>query len=354
MPRPQILVLTAALGLLAAACGKTPDKAAPTSTAAPIAQTRSEEFHYDDPCSLLEPKEVEAVLGVPLAVPPFRSAGAAPVGTGDDCVYETADFHRIIFHVDFTNGPQAYRIGGFANKLLAGHPDAATKKAFKLDNGREIAGEWDEARVLAMNCCIFMTVRADQAIQIDFTGSDATLQQAAELVNTAYRRIDKPLEIDGVAGVEAAKAHATQRPAAVEACKLLSRAEVEAIVGKLSADPSGKDDSCSYEQPDPNNPQYKRQYQVSIRWRGGYNEFRSQPYVAGIAMHAVMANAPPELQPGDAPDKKLTEESGPWFHAGPGARGFMAVKKDVLVEVNSLGPDKPEAHKLAAAMMSKI
>ena len=50
-----------------AACGnKQPGDVAVASRAAPMAAASSDEFHHDDPCSLLEPKEVAAVLGAPL------------------------------------------------------------------------------------------------------------------------------------------------------------------------------------------------------------------------------------------------------------------------------------------------
>ncbi len=344
-------VAAAALGLLCGGCSKTPHNIPATSSAAPIAKSSSDELHYDDPCSLLEPKEVEAAMGAPLAVPPYRSGGAAPVASGDDCVYETADFHRIMFHVDFKDGAQAYGIGGIANKLLGGHPDAATKKAFRLDNGTELNGEWDEARLMAMNCCIFMTMRGDQAIQIDFTSSDATLPQAAELVNAAYRRIDKPLTLDGAAGVDAAKAHAKQRPLEVDACKLLPRAEAEAILGKLATEPTGSKGTCTYELPAEAG---RRLYELNIRWRGGYEKFRSDPYVAGIAMNALLANTPLGKKENAAQNDQAPAEAGPWYHAADQAGGFMAVKKDVVVTVNSLGASPEGKRKLAAAVMSKI
>ena len=358
LPRPhRLLVVFAGLILMAAGCSKSHDKAPPTSkapppsTGAPIAKSSSEEFHYDDPCSLLEPKEVEAVIGAPLAVPPYRGGGGSPSVSGDECIYETADFHRITLHVDFKDGAQAYNIGGFANKLLGSHPDAGTRQAFRLQDGTELTGEWDEARLMAMNCCIFMTMRGDQAIQIDFTGSDATLPQAAGLVNAAYQRIDKPLKVDGAAGVEAAKTHARQRPAKTPACQLLSRAEVEAVLGKLIRDPTGKDSICSYQVAGAQ-PGWTEQYDIDMWWTGGYSEFRSAPYVEGMAAHALMANAPPELQPKDGQAQKPPEEKGPWQRAGDGRNGFMAVKNDAMVVVT--GRQHPQLVKLAAAVMSKI
>jgi len=61
--------------------------------------------------------------------------------------------------------------------------------------GAELAGEWDEASHMAMTCCIFMAMRGDQLITIDFTATPATLRQAATLVDSAYKRMEQPLQV---------------------------------------------------------------------------------------------------------------------------------------------------------------
>ncbi|MBV8909667.1 MAG: hypothetical protein JOZ89_02790, partial [Gammaproteobacteria bacterium] len=170
----------------------------------------------------------------------------------------------------------------------------------------------------------------------------------------AYRRIDKPLKIDGAAHIDAAKAFAETRPAKVEACKLLTRAEVEVVIGKLAGDPSGQGDHCNYSVSDPQFPGNVRQYEMSLWWRGGYEHFRSQPYIEGIGMSAVLANTPLAKEAAAHKDDKPAEESGPWLHAGNQGNGFAAVKKDVLVQVSALGQTTPEMRQLAAAVMSKI
>jgi hypothetical protein len=88
--------------ILAACGGKPPPNSVSALRAAPRA-AKSFDESQDDPCSLLEPKEVEAVLGAPLGVPPYRSSKGAygPATNGRDCVYETADFHTIALSVDF-------------------------------------------------------------------------------------------------------------------------------------------------------------------------------------------------------------------------------------------------------------
>jgi hypothetical protein len=258
------VLLYAAVFSVAACSSKTsppPGTAASPSTSAapPIAKTSSNEFNYDDPCTLLEPKEVEAVLGAPLAIPPYRAAGAGARRTafeGHDCVYDAADFQRITLTVEFHDGASGYKMVTSTKSLLGSHPDANVKKAFRLADGTELAGEWDEATLMPMRCCDFLALRADRTIEIDFTNSKATLAQAASLVDTAFKRIDKPLKIDGTAAIDAAAARAAQLGKPRDPCSLVTRAEAESILGnKLIADPvvnTGGDSgeaSCTYELP---------------------------------------------------------------------------------------------------------
>src|SRR5262249_55842682 len=133
--------------------------------------------------------------------------------------------------------------GGRGNEQIANN----VHKNFQLDDGTELSGEWDEASLTPMNCCIFNALRGDQLLAIDFTGTRLSLRQVAPLLDAAFKRMDKPLHINGNAAVAAALALDKTRPKPVDVCTLLTRAEVEAIVGPLGADPAGKGhDSCTY------------------------------------------------------------------------------------------------------------
>ncbi len=334
-----------------AGCGGKPRAPISGSDSArpPISQTTSDEFHHDDPCALLEPKEVEAVLGAPLGTPPYRAHNTTPGADGPDCVYVTANFHEITLTVDFTDGAQSYRMTGFAKKLLGGAPSAAAKKALTLDDGTELTGEWDEAQLTALNCCLFNALRADQMISIDFTGSDATLRQAASLVDAAFKRIDKPLKLDGAANVAAAQAFAKTRPMQADPCALVSRSEAEAILGPLVSAPApGGTASCSYEVPRENG--IRRVYELDYTWRGGYAENRGMAHtvrITGMAMGGAATDADDQpLAAGSADD--------PWERAGVSYNDFVALKKDVRVKIDrrTLDPDKVKA--LVGAAMRKI
>jgi hypothetical protein len=362
--------------LCGALCGCSHKSAPPTGSTAPppppFASSDSEEdYAKDDPCSLLEPKEVEAVLGAPLAVPPYRGANAAsdPSGSSDTCIYEAANFRYISLEVTYEGGAQAYSMTNMVKGLMkggGGKGDIANnvKKNFRLDDGTELSGEWDEASLTAMNCCIFNGLRGDQLITVDFTASRATLPQAAALIDSAYKRIEQPLKINGSAGISAAKALGKTRPAPRDVCSLLTRAEVEAIVGKLGADPVAHGQSgCTFNLPVV--PQTVPQsYDLEVRWRGGYYQWRTDRYVSHIGGAAVgqMAHdvVPGIPEPKAESHAEADEGGGTAVPADPAesvsddGMHFVVVKKDVQVSVNSRFVDKERAQALVAAAAAKI
>jgi hypothetical protein len=99
------LLLLVSLGALAACDNK--DNAAKkeqSSTAASTAATAAAD--KQDPCGLLNPEEVAAVIG-PLAGPPYRSnGGVTPSPNGKSCRYETADLHALSVEVIWQGGAQ--------------------------------------------------------------------------------------------------------------------------------------------------------------------------------------------------------------------------------------------------------
>lgn len=244
---------------------------------------------------------------------------------------------------------------GFAKKLLGGAPTESAKQAFKMDDGTELAGEWDEASLTAMNCCIFNALRADQMITIDFTGSEATLPQAASLVDAAYKRIDKPLKLDGGANVDAAIAFLKTRPKRMSACSVLSRSEAEAILGPLIAAPVAHDDdhtgtstSCEYQVPPEKG--IARSYELKYRWDGGYYDIRTDAHtvrLTGMAMGGAATKTDTPLPATGAP-------GDPWERAGIFYNDFVALKKDVEVKIDKRGLDEGKVKALVAAAMRKF
>jgi hypothetical protein len=376
------------------------DAASSGAVRPPMAQSDNAQFHYDDPCSLLTPAEVEAAFGARLGTAPYRASGIDPDPAGSDCVYQTANFQTVTLHVEFDGGQQAYHIADFIGGLVKGSNavNGQAKKAMVSEDGSEIAGEWDEAKLTPFNCCIFNALLADQMITIDFTGSTLTLKQAAGLVDAALKRLKKPLSLDGGANVAAARAFLETRPHRMDPCSLLTQAEVEAIVGKLAAAPKAQGDDCSYELPQqPGFP--PRIYDLQFEWSGGNYKFRQDLHAAGMAGAALggmtvqthtQVQVPNTGAAGSGSPSSGTQtqevnetisvdeasrrsmgetfsqaahltgkedaaSTGPWERIAPIGPGLEAVKKDVLVEASlGFGVDKDRARALLAAAMKKF
>jgi hypothetical protein len=228
-----------------------------------------------------------------------------------------------------------------------------------------------------------VALRADQKIEIDFTGSDATLKQAASLVDAAFKRIDKPLKIDGGAdaSIAAAAELEKRRLKPVDPCTLLARAEVEALIGKLAGNPvSNGTDSCAYELPTAGMRQI---YQLEFTWRGGYYKWRSDSHLAAIgtgALASMAGDVTKEMRQGlggkgavegheaeteavsqgaaaevkKALDNKTLAANDAWEQAEFQAMDFAAVKKDVLVRIKLPGVKRDDATRLVAAAMRKL
>lgn len=395
--------LTVGICALLCACGNRHQNAQRASSAAvrpPMAQSDSGEFHYEDPCSLLTPAEVEAALGARLGTAPYRGSSTNPQPDGSDCVYQTVNFQTVTLSVSFDGGQQAYHIGDIVSTMVKGASGVVSdsaKKAMISEDGSEIAGEWDEAKLTPFNCCIFNALRADQMISIDFTGSTMTLKQAAGLVDAAFKRLAKPLSLDGGANVAAARAFLKTRPRRLEPCSVLTQAEVEAIVGKLAAAPKAQGDDCSYELPQkPGFP--PRIYDLQFDWSGGNYQLREDLHTAGMAGAAlggmtfqtktqVQVPIPSPAGSGSPSSGTRTREvnesisvdeaskrtvgetfsqaahltgeqdaalTGPWERIAPVGPGYEAVKKDVLVKIGLYGVDRDRARALLAAAMNKF
>ena len=359
-------ILTGALSCALIGCGAHHSIEATAPPPTPFAKSASTEFfRTDDPCNLLQPQEVEAVLG-PLAVAPYRSGnGTNPTPSGDSCVYETANFRYISLQVVREGGSRVYSLTGMVSNLLkqgGGNAEIQNnvRKNFKLDDGTEIAGAWDEASLTPMNCCIFQALRGDQLIIVDFTPSRATLKQAAELVDKAYQRLEQPLKIDGGGAVVAAKALDKTRPKPVDVCTLLTSDQLAAILGPLPSPPeSHGHDGCAYQVAP------MRRYELTVHWREGYRDWRADRHtntLGGAAIHQIAGDvgvqqgvrlAPNQVTPGPAP-VAASGDADPAETVSDDGMRFVVVKRDVEVRVNNSFNDPVKAQALIAAAIAKL
>jgi hypothetical protein len=378
-------VLIAALGALLvvwfAGCGSSNGTTGAGSGSSARRSARSEH----DPCSLLDPNEVAALIG-PLAGPPFRTREASddndPSDSGDACVYETADFSNIRLSVTWKDGAMALKAISLPTRIVSGAMNNAPGKDAVVKNllpgGVQLAGEWDEA--MNLGCCQIFALRGDTLVSFDFRGWRDDMKGAAGVLDKALVRVEKPLSVDGAAGNAAAKQRAAQRPAKRDACSLLTRAEAEAILGPLLADPhpTSKDGTdCMYrftqaESEDSTLKDAPKEFKafvggltggktglvsgavdtaLTINWRGGFRALHESQQVGGAAMGAFSGS------PG-MPRRQTGKVDGPWTEAAQTSLTFTAVKKDVSVSVDTapmLSQKQVELRRrLVAAAIGKI
>ncbi|HVN47101.1 MAG TPA: hypothetical protein VMT66_17900 [Steroidobacteraceae bacterium] len=376
-------ILGAALGLLlVAACqrGKQNPSVDGAGGATTPAVTRAKsQSGAPDPCSLLEPSEAEAVMG-PLATPPFRSSDrGVPEESGRACTYLTGDFRSITLEPTWHDGSTVLKAVSLPGRITSGvqegvgnrPEDAPTREDLQnihkslLANGVRIDGEWDEAQVLG--CCMIYALRGDRLIAFDFEGWKNDPPAAAGLLNKALLRLERPSAYDGAAAVPAARERNKARPTVRVACSLLTRAEVEAVLGPLLADPrpGSSENVCKYrfrteaaaEGPLSHAPQQVRELassiyggqggfapgpldiEVTLQWRDGFRLLAANQQVAG-AMTGMTS------LPGVAQPPPVAAGEGPWQEAAQYPLLFTAVKNDAAVSVGTAMQPKDTVLKL--------
>lgn len=360
------LLSVVALAIVAlTGCGKS---APPTSTdlAAVATPAKPDPYAWPDParfevpagpdsCTLLDPKQVELVLGEPLAVPPYRSDPNRTTNTdGKYCTYRGKDLRWIVIDVISTGGKGVMKsLGGIGSRI-----NAAAKGELKLPfGGTTLDGDWDEATIAS--CCTLMALRDDTLVTINIGGSKATLEQAAKLANDAMKNLAKPLPINGAAGVAAANALLKTIPSVANHCALLTRAEAEAVLGPLSAEPLQGDNGCDYRYTDAQG--HADQLGVSVKGNG-FEEFRENNELLG-SIGKQGAQFAAGLDPtSKAPVVALPnindpqpEQPGPWDDATSTKMGaFNLVRHDVFVEIGGLSLTHDQIRKLAETVGANL
>ena len=320
---PALLALCCALWLVTGPTGA-------------IAQTAT-----DNPCSLLTASEVKAVLGGPLAGPPYRANGNEPDIGGDTCRYRTADFRSIAVTVDWIYGGDAFAMFSVVGNVVK---DGGMGNVLTLSDGAEVTGNWDRAALFL--CCEFNALRGDQRVDVDISGSEATVKQAAALADQAVERLAVPLQVASNLGIAEARALDANRPVVRSACDLLERADAERLLGgPLFQDPEGKEDRCTYVWT-PVGTDYQAQIKLTVTWHGGFSEFRNTLSALGQGL-AMVTDTPTVAGSSD--------ESGPSVFDAYSSSiiGVMGVRKDVLLSIES-GPMSDTAAKFLAAAAKNL
>ena len=298
-----------------------------------------------DPCRLLEPKEVEAVLGAPLAGAPYLGgnpdgdSGPTPNPDGDVCWYYTANDSNLTIQADWKDAG-AINAGISANVAKA---EAATKGMLKLQDGTELTGDWDEAKM--RGCCTLVAIQGDSMVEINFAGSlSATTEQAGELANKALGRLNKPLEISGQAGLKDALKHLLTRYTSEDPCSLWTNADITQLLGAPKGEPTRSSNECDIRYTSKDGRGHE--LVATVTFINGYRGFRRDNATYGGFAKSINA-AGISLR-----ESKGVE--GPWEAASDGAIQFNSVNKDAQIAVRHGGMSQDDLRAFIGHAYAKI
>jgi len=332
------LLLIACIAL--AACGKHEEQN--DTASAPPEQSGSE----GDPCSLLQPGEVETAIGK-LALAPYREGLNGPDASGDKCVYLTKDFHRVVVDVTWTDGAMVMKMLGMPAAMA---DQAGMRGKLPLPDGVTITGEWDEAK--ALSCCEISAMRGDSVVAIDFMATELTTAQGADLLNAALRRLDAPLKnIDGAAPVGEAKQleeSAAGRPKPVPACTLITAADAAALLGPVDTLPEDNDQRCEYR-----SKTQPKLVSFSVGWTRGYQSWRSDRDLGAKVVGSLLGGEAKEPDAA-ANAAAAVKYPGPWEKADVVVMDFVAVRGDVIMKIDIRGTSVDNAKALMAIAMNRV
>ncbi len=309
-----------------------------------------------DPCSLLDSNEVAAAIG-PLASPPYRGE-FAPNADSPSCRYDTKDHRRMLVNVDWSGGTAAMKVIGFGRKLTDPIAKQGDEKIGMtvLSSGDTITGAWDRIAEGPMQCCDLHALRGDKHVELDWTGTRLTPMSAAALLDSAVKRLDHPLAINGAAGVAAAQENfaADAKDSALVMCTLMSQAKAEALLGRPLVKPPQRGSSagaagareCTYTTVLAAPGVIPQEYDVTLRsWRDGAVSFAEDQFASHMGVHAMRrqligVTTTPPVDTANYP-------VGPWDIAAQSVSpGYEAVKGADLVRVGAF--DKKGALALLA------
>ena len=365
--------------LLLAACGggdATPDTAAGSKAAAdpsapewtPAIKTAREPA---DPCAWIPAADVEAVMGK-FAEPPRKEDGclytfvlpeavaakrqqakelqqkiAAKFGPPDPSfsrpgsIFAAQEDPRsyavnVIVDVKGEVGPEQ-ALDSMAEKMMGILGNEAEKPAA---GARKAATDWDDVRGIPYG---FMGRVGHIRISVQAKAPDVPDEQMKMLAEKVRDRIpDLPFAVDNPYQI-------IQLGTVGDPCSLLTKAEVEAVLGPLSVEPyrsssespalaHGKGFACAYFTPG------HHVFVVSPTWSGGGDSFKLEKGLGGLVSIVV-------------PKEGMTVIKGPWDAAQMGMSGALQVLKgDKLLEVHyrTSRASRGDAIKLAATAMQRM
>lgn len=199
-----------------------------TQTGAQAADFSTSSPDSTDPCTLVSQSEMEHFIG-PLLEAPYRSRNRQADPAGSGCFYRAKDYRNVTLELD-RDGEMGFRMmagtGGKVEEYLAG-ADVSTDT---------LEANWDKVgRAFGQ----LLAMKGKASVQVDPLGSRLQLPAQVQIIKLAISRLSKPLGYDGA---KAAGKHVDMGVKPRNPCTLVTRAEAEAAMGKLRADPHPSDD----------------------------------------------------------------------------------------------------------------
>ncbi len=312
MRNPGLILLTAGL----VSCGGSAEKpgADPEAQAAQVPSG-------PDPCSLVSQAEMETLTG-PLAEPPYRvDSDRRPAAAGEGCFYRARDRRNVTVLVDWEDGELAFRMlagtGASITDILTGY-DATSDT---------LEGTWDKVGAPFGQ---FIVLKDKTSIQIDPLGSRIGLEGAARLAVIAIGRLGAPLDYSGA---KATLARAEESAAARDPCTLVSRQEVDSLMGPLLADPTPAADGSGCEfrtsQTFLNEPVVRT---LEVQWTDGFYTLGQERSATGMAVKAMKLHVDEETP--DSLGQEAVGEAEPWDERLTLLPGIITVVKgDRLLKI---------------------
>jgi len=267
-----LLVLTAAC---AGGSGDEADGSAGADQAAPSGP---------DPCTLVSQGEMEEFLG-PLGEPPYRvDVNRRPDPAGDRCLYRDRSWRYVVLEVDWDDGSMALAVMGGATQTVA--------DILGTEGTTDLDGAWDQAKVAFGR---LMALKGNTAVTVDPMGSRLDRAAQARIAAIALGRAASPLSYDGAKASRSRKSDPTPQ----DPCSLVTRAEAEALMGRLRGDPTTSDDGseCVFELEAElfGSP---IQQTLTVQWRDGFYTLGEERFAAGMAQTAMTKSMgqTPDLQ----------------------------------------------------------
>lgn len=318
-----------------------------------------------DPCTLVTRHEAEVYLGS-LIHDPYRTnpaTGLRAVADGETCLYRARDGHSIEIRPQWAEGQTTMAMYGNTQDLMN---SVLQDEGSQLDT---LGGDWDEMRWIIGDLFV---LKGDTIVEVDVKASNAGAAGAADLARHAVARLQKPLVYNGAAAGRTAPGPLVEPR---DPCSVLSRKEVELIVGPLTSSPVSGTGKCTY--PVVPRATGARSIDLLILWSGGFGRMFQEHWAGGQAVAGLRGRATsleagtPGVQKAvdqlnevlgrrSARDKiKLEADTaaivGPWVEARiVSGVTFTAVKKDVYMEIDLRTLPLDQARALVGAAMAKF